>query len=250
MTRDPAFYLSVVIPAFNEESRLPATLQEILHYLGRQSYSSEVVVVDDGSKDRTADVVRQVPAGPVPVRLCRHADGANHGKGAALKLGMSHATGEYRLLTDADNSTSIDQVERFWPELERGFAVVIGSRKIAGAEVAVHQPLYKELAGRTGNLLIRMMAAPGILDTQAGFKIFTRRSAEELFPRLTIDRWGYDFELIAIARELGFKVREVPIRWVNSPDSKVRLNSYFEVLGEVWKVHRNLKSGRYRQPLP
>ncbi len=242
----PSPRLSVIIPAYNEAARLPHTLREVLQYLARQSYSSEVLVVDDGSTDRTGDIVRKRTGEPVPVQLLRHPDGGNHGKGASVKVGMLGAGGDFRLFMDADNSTTIEQIERFWPAVEEGADIVIGSRKIEGAQVVIHQPWYKELAGRSGNVLIRMLAVPGISDTQAGFKLFTRRSAEDLFPLLTIDRWGYDFELLAIARQRRYGIREIPIRWINSPDSKVRPGAYLQVLCEVWQVHRNLRTGRYR----
>ena len=237
--------LSVVIPAYNEEARLPGTLRQSAAYLGLQPYSSEIIVVDDGSSDGTPQVVQEQSSHPVSVRLVSHADMANHGKGAAVRLGMQEAKGAFRLFMDADNSTTLDQVERCWPCFEEGFDVVVGSRKVAGAIVAVHQPYYKEIAGRLGNWFIRTLAVPGICDTQAGFKMFTRKSAEIIFPRLTLDRWGFDIEILAIARRHGCWIREVPITWINAPGSKVSFGSYFEVLSEVLHVRRNLKSGRY-----
>jgi dolichyl-phosphate beta-glucosyltransferase len=246
MASDSSVYLSVIIPAYNEELRLPETLGQVLRYLSTQPYRSEVIVVDDGSTDGTARILRGMSGGGVPIRVCAHADGTNHGKGAAVKLGMVQAVGAYRLFMDADNSTSIDQIGCFWPAFKEGFDVVVGSRKAPGAQVVVHQPWYKELAGRAGNFLIRKLAVPGISDTQAGFKMFTGHCAADLFPRATIRRWGYDFEILAIARAHGYRIREIPIRWVNSPDSKVRMGSYLQVLSEVWQVHRNLKAGRYR----
>jgi len=245
MTSESRVHLSVIIPAYNEECRLPETLQHVIRYLSAQPYRSEVLVVDDGSADGTARIASSIDGGAVAVRLCTHPDGGNHGKGAAVRLGMLKAAGAYRLFMDADNSTTIEQVEKFWPAFDEGLDVVIGSRKAPGAQVAVHQPWYKELAGRAGNLFIRLLAAPGISDTQAGFKAFTAGSAEDLFARQTIERWGYDFEILAIARARGYRVREIPIRWINSPDSKVRTGSYIQVLGEVWRVHRNLRAGRY-----
>jgi len=240
-------HLSVVIPAYNEESRLPTTLKSVCGYLERQSYRWEVLVVDDGSTDGTAVVAETRAACDRRVRLMRHPDSANHGKGAAVRLGMLAAGGKFLLFMDADNSTTIDHVERFWPALEGGCDVVIGSRNIAGAVIAVRQPAYKEMAGRLGNWIIRTLAVPGIMDTQAGFKMFSARAARELFGRQTIDRWGYDVELLAIARELGLRVGELPIRWENAPGSKVRWNTYLEVLHDVWRIRQNLNAGRYRQ---
>lgn len=240
-------HLSVVIPAYNEESRLPGTLAEIVKYLSRQSYGSEIVVVDDGSTDRTAAVAADLHSSPVPVRVCSHRDHANKGKGAAVKLGMLEARGEYRLFMDADNSTTVNQVEAFWPCFQEGFDVVIGSRKAPGANVMVHQAWYKEVAGRCGNLLIRSLAVPGVSDTQAGFKMFSRECAENLFPRMTIERWGFDVEILAAARSLGYRIRELPITWINSPASKVGVRSYFEVMADVYRVRRNVQAGIYRQ---
>ena len=130
---------------------------------------------------------------------------------------MIEARGAFRLFMDADNSTTIDQIAALWPWFEQGYDVTIGSRKAPGARVEVHQAWYKELAGRFGNLVIRALAVPGIEDTQAGFKMFTGRAADAVFPRQTIDRWGSDIEILAIARLLGFRIREVPIVWVNAP---------------------------------
>jgi len=238
-------HLSVIIPAYNEERRLPDTLRRIVDYLSARSYRSEVIVVDDGSSDGTAHATRQFDS-PVPVRLHRHPDGANHGKGAAVKRGMLASTGEYRLFMDADNSTTVEQIEGFWPHIERGYDIAIGSRVIAGAEVPARQPWYRELAGRSGNWFIRTFAVPGIMDTQVGFRLFTRRSAETIFPRLTIDRWGFDIEVLAIARLHGHHVCELPVIWNNSPGSKVGMSAYVEVLAEVLRIRRNLRAGIYR----
>ena len=238
-------HLSVILPAYNEEPRLPDTLTHVQNYLSAQAFESEVIVVDDGSTDGTARIVRGRSESMKSLRLLQHPDGANHGKGAAVRLGMLAALGTYRIFMDADNSTTLEQIAGLWPWFDQGYDVVIGSRKTRGAHIMVRQAWYKVLAGRCGNLVIRCLAVPGIEDTQAGFKMFTRRAAEAIFPRQTIERWGYDFELLAIARQLGFRIREVPIVWVNAPGSKVRFTAYLEVLSEVWRVRRNVRSGRY-----
>jgi dolichyl-phosphate beta-glucosyltransferase len=245
MTDPSAIHLSVIIPAYNEEQRLPATLEDVLHYLSAQRYRSEVLVVDDGSSDGTANTAAGFVGGAIPVRLCAHPDHTNRGKGAAVRLGMLTARGEFRLFMDADNSTSVDQIAGFWPFLEQGWDIVIGSRRAAGARIVVHQARHKEIAGRFGNWMIRMLAVPGVLDTQAGFKILTRTCVERIFPQLTVDRWGFDIEILAVARHLGYRIREVPIAWINSPASKVGAGSYFEVMEDVWRIRRNLKSGLY-----
>lgn len=240
-----AVHLSVVIPAYNEERRLPRTLDDVIRYLLTQSYAAEIVIVDDGSSDGTVRVAKEREGAAVPIRLVTQPDDRNHGKGAAVRLGMAAARGAHRLFMDADNSTTLDQVERFWPFVDEGYDVVIGSRDVKGAEVVVHQSWTKELAGNLGNWLIRILAVGGVADTQAGFKMFSQRSIEDVLPRLTIDRWGFDVELLAAVRRRGYRIKEVPIRWVNEPNSKVRTSSYFEVLAEVWQVHRNLRAGKY-----
>lgn len=237
--------LSVVIPAFNEESRLPGTLDSVVEFLRSEPYESDVVVADDGSTDGTADIARARAGGPVPVRLAAQPDGRNHGKGSAVRLGMLAAAGRYRLFMDADNSTAVDHVRGFWKAFEAGCDIAIGSRNAEGAEVAVHQPLYKEAAGRLGNRLIRLLAVPGVRDTQAGFKMFTARAAETVFPRLTITGWGFDVEALVVARVHGLRVRELPIRWVNAPGSKVAWHAYFDVLSDLLRIRRNLRRGLY-----
>jgi dolichyl-phosphate beta-glucosyltransferase len=243
-------HLSVVIPAFNEQARLPETLRQVIRYLSAQSYRAEILIVDDGSTDHTAAIVSHWPASGIPIGLLTHPGRLNRGKGAAVQLGMSACRGRFRLFMDADNSTSLDHVEGFWPAFDRGCDVVIGSRSLPGSKVVVHQPKYKEIAGRMGNRLIQALAVPGICDTQAGFKMFSERSAEAIFPRLTVQRWGFDIEVLAVARALDYKIQELPIVWINASGSKVGLGSYFEVLREVWRVRRNIRSGLYARTLP
>jgi dolichyl-phosphate beta-glucosyltransferase len=238
-------WLSVVIPAYNEQKRLPGTLKDVLQYLAGRDYSSEVLVVDDGSQDATPAVVLNWNAPPVPLRLVQHPDRRNRGKGAAVTRGMLEARGDRRLFMDADNSTTCDHLAAFLPHLEQGHDIVIGSRDLADSVIPIRQPWYKMIAGDAGNLFIRAAAVPGIRDTQAGFKLFTARAVKDIFPRLTLDRWGFDVEILAVARRLGYRVKELPITWRNDPESKVRLSSYFDVLAEVLRVRRNLRSGVY-----
>jgi dolichyl-phosphate beta-glucosyltransferase len=245
MPSDADIRLSVVIPAFNEARRLPHTLQDVLGYLARQPYDAEVIVVDDGSTDETARLAREREAGPIALRVIAHPDGRNHGKGATVRRGMADAVGRYRLFMDADNSTTLDHVEAFWPWFEQGYDVVIGSRGASGAHITVHQPWHKELGGKIGNRIIRTLAAPGIADTQAGFKMFSQRCIEAILPRLTIERWGFDVELIVAARCQGFRVKELPITWRNNTASTVPAFAYVQVLGEVWRVRRQRAAGHY-----
>ena len=246
MLNDPAIRLSVIIPAYNEELRLPRTLAHTAEYLRAQPYNSEIIVVNDGSTDGTERIVREQDSTPVPMKLLAHADAANHGKGASVKRGMMEARGAYRLFMDADNSTTLDQVDRFWPFFEQGYDVVIGSRALKNSVIGVRQSRYKEIAGRCGNWLVRTLAVPGIRDTQAGFKVFSAKAAGIIFPRQTIGRWGYDIELMVLARAHGFRIREVPITWINASGSKVTMKSYFQVLCDVLQIRRNLKAGLYK----
>jgi dolichyl-phosphate beta-glucosyltransferase len=246
MMNVPAIRLSVIIPAYNEELRLPRTLDHAIGYLKSQPYGSEILVVNDGSTDGTERVVREQDPTPISVKLITHSNGANHGKGASVKKGMMEAHGTFRLFMDADNSTTLDQIDRFWPSFEKGYDVVIGSRALKDSVIGVRQARYKEIAGRFGNWFVRTLTVPGILDTQAGFKMFSARAAEIIFPRQTIQRWGYDIELLVIAREHGLRIRELPITWINASGSKVTMRSYFQVLGDVLQIRRNLKAGQYK----
>ena len=239
-------HLSVVIPAYNEELRIPQTLSQSIDYLKSQPYRAEIIVVNDGSTDGTEEVVRKYLSNSVSVKLLAHPDGGNHGKGASVRLGMIKAQGAYRLFMDADNSTTLDQIDRFWPLFKQGYEVVIGSRALRESVIGVHQARFKELAGRMGNWFIRVCAVPGVSDTQAGFKMLDGAAADVVFSRQTIERWGFDIEILAIAQSHGFPIGEVPIKWVNAPGSKVTIGSYFEVLNEVWRVRRNLSAGLYK----
>jgi dolichyl-phosphate beta-glucosyltransferase len=246
MIQDSDVRLSVIIPAYNEELRLPHTLAQSIRYLQSQSYRSEVIVVNDGSTDATEKIALEQSSASVPVTLLRHPDSANHGKGASVKRGMLAAKGTYRLFMDADNSTTLNQIENFWPFFNQGYKIVIGSRALDNSIIGVRQARYKEIAGRFGNWIIRTFAVPGISDTQAGFKMFCAEEAEAIFSRQTIDRWGYDIELLAIARRHNYRIAEVPITWINAEGSKVTLGSYVEVLGEIRHIRKNIKAGKYQ----
>jgi glycosyltransferase involved in cell wall biosynthesis len=239
-------YLSLIIPAYNEEERIGKTLRLVDEYLTKQPYSYEIIVVNDGSTDKTREVVN----GLLPlIKNLKFIDNTvNRGKGAVVKQGMLQAGGEIRLFMDADNSTSIEQVEKMFPEFKKGAEVVIGSRRVPGAVIAVHQNFIRETMGRIFNLLVRLIAGLPYKDTQAGFKAVTARAAKEIFSRQTIERFAFDVEMLVIARRLGFKIAEVPIRWVNDPKTHVKIKNMIEMLFEVLKVRINLLLGRYGQP--
>lgn len=239
-------HLSVIIPAYNEEKRISATLRDIDGYLARQDYDSEIIVVNNASKDNTAGVVRGLQAGMPRLRLV---DEHQKGKGHAVIRGMAEAVGEYRLFTDADNSTTIDHIERMWPQFRAGYDVVIASLAVKGSRVVAGgaEPGYRVLAGKLGNKLIQVLAVWGISDTQRGFKMFTARAALDIFPRLTIFGWGFDVEVLALARRFGYRIKEVPITWNNDPNGHITAGSYLEVLRDTFRIFWNLHTGVYNK---
>lgn len=237
-------FLSVIVPAYNEEKRIGNTLLAIDHFLSQQDYVSEIVVVDDGSKDNTVQSVKGFQKMIKNLRVVDNKE--NNGKGYVVRQGLLEGKGEFRLFTDADNSTSIEQVDKLLKYVKDGeFNIAIGSRDVEGAELAVPQPFYKEWLGNIGNILIRLLAVSGIKDTQCGFKCFSAKAAEDIIPRLTINRWGIDIEILAVARLLGYKIKEVPIRWVNDPNSKVSWKGYLNTFRELAKIKWNLIKKRY-----
>ncbi len=217
----PAKSLSVVIPAYNEENRIGRTLERVLAYLAGRGAPFEVIVVDDGSDDATASVARAAGAGDPRVRVVSLE--RNRGKGMAVRRGVLEATGEWVLFSDADLSTPIEEIETLVPRLREGCDVAIGSRSLRGARVDVRQPWYREAMGKTFNRIVRLLAVRGFVDTQCGFKCFTREAARAIFGRARIDRFAFDVEAIVIARRLGLRVVEVPIRWANEPNSRVAI---------------------------
>lgn len=237
-------YLSVIIPAYKEEKVIEATLRSIDAYLKRQTYDYEILVVVDGVKDKTADLAKNLEPDIKGLRVIVNQE--NHGKGYVVKQGMLEAKGDFRLFTDADNSTSIDHLDKMLPYFAQGYGVVIGSIAVAGHKVASgSEPLWRRLFGKLGNLFIQIMAVPGIHDTQRGFKVVTAKAAEDIFKRVTISRWGFDVEMLALARKFHYKIKEVPVDWKNNPESHVGLNAYIEVLLDTIKVRLNLITGVY-----
>jgi dolichyl-phosphate beta-glucosyltransferase len=209
--------LSVVVPAYNEERRLETGLRRALDYLARRGRPYELLVVDDGSRDGTSQVAATFASQGVRVlRLER-----NRGKGAAVKAGLLASRGRHVLVSDADFSTPIEEVEKLERYLQEGTPMVIGSRGLADSQIRRRQPFYRELMGRTFNRLIRMFGVRGIRDTQCGFKLTRGEEARRLAAELKIDGFAYDVELIWLARRRGYNVAEVGVIWVNSPDSRV-----------------------------
>ena len=238
-------YLSVIIPAYNEEKRISQTLLAVDKYLSKQNYNYEILVVDDGSKDKTVGIVKKLEKMIGNLRVI--ANDKNHGKGYVVRQGMLEAKGQYRLFTDADNSTSLEQIEKLWPYLKpKGKAdIIIGSRGLRKSVIKIPQPFYRVVLGKLSNLLIQVVALWGIWDSQCGFKLFSFKAAKKVFPKQTITRWGFDIEILAIAKKTGLKIKEVPIVWQNAPESKVSSGAYLSTFKELFKVKWNLIRGRY-----
>ena len=238
-------HLSVIIPAYNEEERLPKTLREIDDYLRKQNYESEIIVVSDGSTDRTVEIVRNSITQIKNLRLVEFEK--KKGKGFGVRHGMLTAIGKYRIFTDADNSTSIDQVEKMWPEFEAGFDIVIGSRDIKGAVIAVPQTWFRRKLGDIFNLISQVISGLwGIWDTQCGFKGFTKKATEDIFSRAVINRFAFDVEVLILAKKLGYKFKEIPVVWINDPESKVKFKSMVEMLVDVFKIRLNFIKNIYK----
>lgn len=237
--------LSVIIPAYNEESRIGKTLDVMGEYLATQPYKYEVIVVDDGSNDRTGQIVKEKEDNIPNLRLIEN--DMNRGKGYTVRYGVSLAKGEVVLFFDADSSTPIDQVEKFWPMFEQGFSVCIGSRSLPDSNVEVHQPWFRENMGRVFNLFVRMIAIRGFVDTQCGFKAFSAEAAKVVFDRQTLSGFGFDVELLFIAKKHGFSIAEVPIKWIDSPDSRVHpIKDATRMFFELMSIRFKDMMGNYR----
>lgn len=244
-------YLSILVPAYNEEKRLPATLEAMADYLARRDFSHELVVIDDGSKDGTRDVVREFAKDRPWVRLVQYDDesGAplNRGKGFAVRAGVEAAVGRDILFSDADLSTPIEEMERLLPPISRGDCdIAIASRALPESNLAIHQPFHREFMGRTFNKIVQKMAVPGIQDTQCGFKAFRGDVAKRLFQLAQIDGFGFDPEILFMANKFGYKVREIPVTWRHQDDSRVNpITASLSMLRELCEIRWNDARGLY-----
>lgn len=230
--------LSIIIPAYNEAQRLPATLTAVYQWVSRQPFQVEIIVVDDGSTDGTAEYVRQ---SGFKVRLIQQP--RNLGKGAAIRTGMLSALGEWRYTCDADLSTPIDELDHLLSLTDRA-DVIIGSRRMPGSNVTKSQAWWKVRLGQLGNLAIQALAVRGIHDTQCGFKLFHQRTMPAFSLQRT-NRFGYDFEVLYLVRRGGWSILEVPVRWANDPRSTVTKKDYLITLGELVKLQWNRWRGYY-----
>ena len=236
--------LSVVVPAYNEGQRIVRTLEAMDAYLKNQDYDYEIIVVSDGSKDDTAKVVNEMKKKVANLLLIDNK--TNHGKGYVVRQGMLLARGKYRLFTDSDNSTPIQEVEKMWPFFGEGFDVVIGSRDAKGAVLDPPQPMVRRFLGEGFGLLTNIIVGTwGIQDTQCGFKAMTAESAKTVLPLCKIDRFAFDPEILAIARIKKMKIKEIPVHWKNDLRSTVKLGSMVKMFEDLFKVRLNMIKGIY-----
>ena len=226
-------YLSVIIPAHNEAKRLPITLIDIDKHLSKVDFDYEIIIAENNSNDATYEVAERFShlIKNLKVIKCNA-----FGKGGAVKTGIMEANGEIRIFMDADNATTIDQFSKMIPYFREGYDIVIGSRDVEGAKLVPPQPWYKRLGGNIGNIIIQILLLPGIWDTQCGFKAFTEKSAKDIFPKIKTFRWGFDVEVLSLAKAMGYKMKEIPVVWANDPFSQVKASTYIQVLLEVFKI--------------
>lgn len=238
-------YLSIIIPAFNEEKRLPITLQDIANFLKTFSPSVEVLVVDDGSTDRTVKVAEEMRK-DIPALRVLHFE-QNHGKGYVVKHGMLQAGGDLVLFMDADNSTPLSEISKLLP-FSKKFEVVIGSRHLKTSNVVIKQPWYRILLSRFGNILIQSLIVRNIVDTQCGFKLFQREACRHIFSRQQTNGFGFDMEILAIAQKVfGYQIKEVPVSWYDAPNSRIRpVRDAWRTFKELIRIRMNLSKGIYR----
>lgn len=228
-------YLSLVVPAYNEGKRIGANLRIIEAYLASLEKPYEIIVVNDGSSDNTADVARDYAGISGNVKLISYE--LNRGKGYAVRQGVLAARGEYIGFSDADLSAPVSEMSKLFEAMFKGYDIAVGSRAVKGSNITTHQPLYRELGGKGLNLIIRLFAVPGIHDTQCGFKLLRSKAAKEIFERCILDGWGFDIEVLYLARKLGFAVSEVPVQWGHAESSSMRaLKAGIDVIKDIIRI--------------
>lgn len=234
--------LSLLVPVYNEEKIINENLKIIINFLENQKYSWEIVIVDDGSKDKTIDMVKYFISDKIKlVKLNK-----NSGKGAALRAGVMASHGKYIVFTDADLSVPITYTNSILEPLRSGFDVAIGSRRVKGASIEIHQPILRELAGRFHTLLAQIFTGTRLADYTCGFKGFEAISAKNIFARSLVDRWSYDDEILFLAHKFGYKIKEVPVNWVNRFESRVSMGSaMITSFLDLFKIRINDLKGKY-----
>lgn len=235
-------FLSIIIPAYNEENRLPRTLEQVLKFLNKQTYSFEIIVVENGSSDRTFEVAKGYAQTHSNLTVLQE---QQRGKGNAVRRGMLEAKGEYRFICDADLSMPIKEVAKFIPPQLTDFDIAIGSREALGA-VRYNEPSYRHFGGRAINLFIRLFILSGFQDTQCGFKCFRAQVAEDLFRQQTLTGWSFDIEILYLARRKKLRIKEIPIDWYFFADSKVNaFQDALKMISDIFVIHFNAVRGKY-----
>jgi dolichyl-phosphate beta-glucosyltransferase len=243
---EPVSY-SIVIPAYNESERLQSSLQKIVDFLGEQSMIAEVLIVNDGSRDNTPEIIRQYASRYPYIRLIENP--GNRGKGFSVRNGMLQATGDIVLFTDADLSAPITEAPKLFAEIQKGADVAFGSRWLLAKLQTERQSIMRQIAGRAYNIFMRVLLGLQYKDTQCGFKAFNRRAIDALFTRQRIERWGFDVELLFLAQKFGLKIVEVPVQWAHDDRSKINpLVDGMKMFGEMLSIRWNGLSGKYSAP--
>jgi len=238
--------LSIIIPAYNEEKRLPVYLARILEYLELQDISYEIIVVDDGSHDLTAEVVDRFKQENVRVKLIRLS--RNGGKGCAVRAGMLQASGKLRLFADADGATPIAELERLQKAIDSGADVAIASRAMKDDSCIINAHLHRKVIGRVFHYIVTTLTVKGIHDTQCGFKLFTAEAAQAVFPLQRIDDFGFDVEILYLCQRYGYRIAEVPVNWTDIAGSKVSLiRDSLRMFADIFRIRFNDLTGVYRQ---
>jgi glycosyltransferase involved in cell wall biosynthesis len=239
---------SIVIPAYNESARIPATLRSVVDTIRASGWDAEVVVVNDGSRDNTAQVVREFARSAPEIRLLENTE--NRGKGYSVRNGVLHALGEVVMFTDADMSSPMEEADGLFAAIGNGADIAIGSRWLATSRQTHRQPLYRQFFGRCFNLLTRMVMNLPFADTQCGFKAFTRAAAQTVFQLQTIERWGFDPEILFIALKRGYDIKEIPVSWAHDARTRISyLRDGLQMLKELAIVRWNALLGRYSGPV-
>ncbi len=241
-------YLSVVVPAYKEKEQIGGNLLEIESFLSAKNFTYEIIVVADGSPDNTAEVAQNYSSQIRSLRVIKNKE--NYGKGYVVRQGLLESKGQYVVFLDADGSTSITHVEKALSEIKKGADLVVGSRKIKGAFIQIRQPRQREIMGEIASWLISIVLGLwSFPDTQCGFKMMTGKVAHEVAKRMVVDRFGFDFELIALARMFGYNVKQIPVRWLNEENSAVTLvgpNGFFRTLRDLFRVKIRLITRGYK----
>jgi len=231
-------FLSVIIPAYNEENRIGQTITKICGYLAQQDYLSEIIVVNDGSTDDTFEKASEALKGMERSQVLSRL--RNFGKGYSVREGVIVAKGQCILFSDSDLSTPIEELDKFLPWLEKGFDVVIGSRALPDSDIQIRQSLVRESMGKMFNVFVQMLVMKGIKDTQCGFKLFRREAVMDIFPRVKTKGFSFDVEVLLLSRKLGYRIKEIPVIWRNSPESKVKMVSgSLKMFLDLWRIRQS-----------